>query len=199
MTPRRRQGFTLVEVLVALTAFALIATAGAALLSAGSNTRRAVKASADGLAGLQRTRALMASDFGQASVRRVRNADGGAEPQAFASGAEADGALLRLTRAGWINPGERPRPSLQQVEYRLVDGRLERRFFAHLDGARPEPVQVLLTDVQQAEVAFLSEGGETARWQATPARPLPDAVRVTLTLRSRGVVDQLFLVGIDRP
>jgi general secretion pathway protein J len=194
VTGPSRHGFTLVEVLIALLVFALIAAAGAALLSAAANARDAVKDSADRLAALQRTRSLLAADLGQAAPRRVRNADGRAEPQAFASGAEAEGALLRLTRTGWINPGDHPRASLQQVEYRLVDGRLERRFFARLDGARPEPVQVLLTDVRAAHVTFLSEGREDGVWRATPDRPMPEAVRITLTLPTYGVVSQLFLV-----
>lgn len=194
MSPLSRPGFTLVEVLVALLVFALIAAAGAALLSAAAGARDAVRDSADQLAALQRTRSLLAADLGQAASRRVRNADGRAEPQAFAAGAEAEGALLRLTRTGWINPGDHPRASLQQVEYRLVDGRLERRFFARLDGARPEPVQVLLTDVDGARVTFLSDGHEDGAWRATPDRPMPAAVRVTLTLPAYGEVSQLFLV-----
>ena len=35
--------------------------------------------------------------------------------------------ILVLARAGWSNPNGAPRPSLQRVEYRVVEGRLERR------------------------------------------------------------------------
>lgn len=191
-----RSGFTLVEVLVALLAFSLIAAAGAALLGAGLDSRESVSASARDLAALQRTRSLLWADLSQASRRRVRNADGSAEAQAFAAGSEAQGALLRLTRTGWINPGDEARASLQQVEYRLVDGRLERRFFARLDGARPEPVQVLLAEVSDVRLTFLSQGREGPAWRATADRPLPEAVRLTMTLPAYGVVSQLFPVGL---
>lgn len=193
MRPPRETGFTLVEVMVALLAFALMAAAGVALLSAAVATRDSVSASAKALADLQRARTLMAADIGQAAARRVREADGRPEPQAFAP--DAEGALLRLTRTGWINPAGEARASLQLVEYRVVEGRLERRFFGRLDGARPAPVQVLLTGVRDARVTFLSQGAETAAWAPTPDRPLPDAVRVTLTLPRYGVVSQLFLAG----
>lgn len=194
-----RTGFTLVEVLVALAVFALIASAGTAMLAATADARMSVKASAQRLGDFQRARALMRSDIGQATTRRVRNADGTSQTQAFGGASEAQGALLRLTRAGWSNPGDIPRPSMQQVEYRLVDGRLERRFFARLDGARPEPKQVLLTGVSRAGVVFLSKGVESTDWTGTPATPLPDAVRMDLDIKGYGRVSQLFLVGDGRP
>ena len=103
--------------------------------------------------------------------------------------------VLTLTRTGWTNPGERSRSSLQRVEYRLVEGRLERRVATHPDGARPGPPQVLYRGVRDLTVSFLRDGSEGPAWLPTPDRPLPDAVRVRATLDGYGVVDQLFLVG----
>ena len=191
----RRAGFTLVEVLVALAIFALIGGAGALVLSQAIDNRFAIKAATDRIADLQRARALMRSDIGQAVGRRTRTPTGRPIPQPMVTGAGTSEPLLVLTRAGWSNPGDDARPSLQRVEYRVVEDRLERRTSRFLDGSRPGPPQVLYRGVRAARVAFIRDGAEAPAYLASPDRPLPDAVRLMLDLDGYGAVDQLFLVG----
>jgi general secretion pathway protein J len=193
-----RAGFTLVEVLISLLIFALIAAAGAAVLSLSIDNRFAIKAAADRTADLQRTRALLRADLGQATARRTRGPTGRPQAQPITGTQMAGDAALTLTRAGWSNPGEQPRPSLQRVEYRLVEDRLERRVSTHLDGARPGPPQVLYRGVRDLSVSFMKDGTEAPAFITTSERPLPDAVRVVMTLEGYGPVDQLFLVGSGR-
>ena len=190
-----RSGFTLVEVLVALLIFALIAAAGSAVLSLSIDNRFAIKAATDRTADLQRMRSLLKADLGQAAARRSRGPTGRPMTQPMSGPAAPGDPVLVLTRAGWSNPGERARPSLQRVEYRLVDNRLERRVSTHLDGARPGPPQVLYRGVRDLTVSFLKDGTEAPAYLTTPDRLLPDAVRVRMTLDGYGPVEQLFLVG----
>ena len=193
-----RAGFTLIEVMIALLIFALLAAAGVLVLSQSIDNRFVVKAATDRTAELQRLRASLSADLGQAAPRRVRAANG--QP-AFSTilAAEAPGdPLLVLVRAGWSNPEGRPRASLQRVEYRLVEDRLERRVYPYLDGARPGPPQVLYQGVSAPALAFISEGAEAPRFLPSPGRPLPDAVRLDLTLEGYGPVRQLFVVGGGR-
>ena len=193
-----RSGFTLIEVMIALLIFALLAAAGVLVLSQSIDNRFVVKTATDRTAELQRLRASLSADLGQAAPRRVRAANG--QP-AFSTilAAEAPGdPLLVLVRAGWSNPDGRPRASLQRVEYRLVEDRLERRVYPYLDGARPGPPQVLYQGVSAPAVAFISEGAEAPRFLPSPGRPLPDAVRLDLTLEGYGPVRQLFVVGGGR-
>ncbi|MFC5373510.1 type II secretion system minor pseudopilin GspJ [Brevundimonas faecalis] len=193
-----RAGFTLVEVMVALLIFALLSAAGVLVLSQSIDNRFAVKAATDRTAELQRLRATLRADLGQAAPRRVRAADGQAALSPIL-GAEAPGdPLLVLVRAGWSNPDGRPRASLQRVEYRLVEDRLERRVYPYLDGARPGPPQVLYRGASAPALAFISEGAEAPRFIASPERPLPDAVRLDLTLEGYGPMRQLFVVGGGR-
>lgn len=192
---QKRAGFTLVEVLISLLIFALIAAAGAAVLSLSIDNRFAIKAASDRTGDLQRMRSLLKADLGQAAARRSRGPTGRPMPQAMTGPAAPGDPILVLTRAGWSNPGEQPRPSLQRVEYRLVEGRLERRVSSHLDGARPGPPQVLYKGVRDLAVSFLRDGTEAPAFITTPERPLPDAVRLTMTLDGYGRVEQLFLVG----
>ena len=190
-----RAGFTLLEVLVSLLIFALIAAAGAAVLGQTVDNRFAVKAASDRTADLQRMRSLLKADLGQAAARRSRGPTGRPMPQPMSGPAAPGDPLLVLTRAGWSNPGQRPRPSLQRVEYRLVEDRLERRVSSHLDGARPGAPQVLYRGVRDVAVGFIKDGGEAPAYIVTPDRPLPDAVRIRMTLDGYGPVEQLFLVG----
>lgn len=195
MTASPRAGFTLVEVLVSLLIFALIAAAGAAVLSLSIDNRFAIKAATDRTGDLQRMRSLLKADLGQASGRRSRGPTGRPTPQPMSGPAAPGDPALVLTRAGWTNPGEQPRPSLQRVEYRLVEDRLERRVAAHLDGARPGRPQVLYRGVRDLTVAFVRDGQEAPAYIVTAERPLPDAVRLRMTLDGYGPVEQLFLVG----
>jgi general secretion pathway protein J len=193
-----RSGFTLIEVMIALLIFALLATAGVLVLSQSIDNRFVVKKATDRTAQLQRLRATLRADLGQAAPRRVRVANG--QP-AFAPiiATEAPGdPLLVLVRAGWSNPDGRRRASLQRVEYQLVENRLERRVYPYLDGARPGPPQVLYQGVSAATLAFISAGAETPRFMPSPDRPLPEAVRLDLTLEGYGPVRQLFVVGGGR-
>lgn len=190
----RSPGFTLIEVLVALSIFAILAVAGVSVLAVSIDNRQSVEVANRATAGLQTTRALLRADLAQAVDRRVRDDQGRPEPQAF-SGGEGQ-RLLALTRAGWVNPGAEARPSMQRVEYWLVEGRLERRAQPLLDGAATLPPQVLQEGVRAAEIAFVDRGAESSTWTPTLDRARPQAVRLTLDTRDQGRVSQLFLVGV---
>lgn len=194
----RRAGFTLVEVLISLMIFAMLAAAGAAVLGVTIDNRFAVKAASDRVGDLQRMRSLMRADLGQATARRSRGTTGRPVPQPIVGAAAPGDPILTLTRAGWSNPGEQARPSLQRVEYRLVEDRLERRVSSHLDGARSGPPQVLYRGVRDVAVAFVRDGQEAPAFISSTDRPLPDAVRIGMTVQGYGRIDQLFLVGSGR-
>lgn len=185
-------GFTLIEVLVALVIFAMISSAGVAMLSFSVDNRMSVKAVSDRGSALQRTRQLLRADLGQAAPRSVRDSSGRTE-LAFAGG-QGD-RLISLTRAGWSNSDARPRPSLQRVDYRLVDGRLERVVHQQLDGGGFLAPQVLYEGVTGATVTFLSGGFESRTWPVNDQRQMPDAVRLDMTFEGYGPLTQWFLVG----
>lgn len=193
-----RSGFTLVEALVALMLFGLIAAAGTAVLSVSIDNRFAVRAATDRTAGLQRTRSLLKADLGQATSRRTRDRNGEPHPMALAGATAPGDPVLIVTRAGWSNADGAGRSSLQRVEYRLVGDRLERRVSPFLDGSRPGPPQLLLTGVTGLTVTFVQDGRETLIPTAGPTGRPPDALRVELTLDGYGRLTQLFLIGGGR-
>jgi len=189
------KGFTLVEMMVALLIFGLISAAGVAILSFSADNQQIVRARSHRLGEIQRARAALKADLAQAAQRRTRGEDGRAATQTFSGNGQASGGpLLTLVRRGWDNPDGAARASLQAVEYRLNEGRLERRARAALDGAAPRPPQVLLSGVREARVAFLAYGQWVETLPAGTHQPLPQAVRLDLTLEDYGELSQLFVV-----
>lgn len=189
------KGFTLVEMLVALLVFSLLAAAGVAVMGFAVDNQIAVRDRTDRLGQIQGSRALLKSDLDQAATRRTRGEDGIAARGPFEGGGE--GPLLVLTRRGWDNPDLEARSSLQYVEYDLVDGRLERRSRPALDGAPLGPPQILIDDVESARVTFFARGEWRDVWTPSPTAPLPQAVRLELALKDFGELTQLFLVPGD--
>lgn len=188
---RARAGFTLVEVMVALLIFGLLATAGVALLATSASNRESVKAASDAGADLVRLHRLLKTDLGQAVDRPVW--DGAGERPAL-SGLDGE-TLLTLTRAGWTASGG-DREALQRVEYRLVDGRLERRVRDSLDAGDWGPPQVLMQGVGTARVRFLTRGQRLERWPDETVRAsLPDAVEIEVQAPRFCIVPMAFMVG----
>lgn len=189
---RTRAGFTLVEVMVSLTVFALLAAASLALLNFSITNRAAVKDASEAGERLQRARQLLRADLSQATERGVRGPGGGGEPAMFGGEGER---MLVLTRAGWSNAEAAPRASLQRVEYAVTQGRLERRVHAALDGGGEPLVQVLMEDVDQARIGFVASGVTYPSWPAPGRATLPDAVTLEMTVPRFGPVTQWFLIG----
>ncbi|WP_296816590.1 type II secretion system minor pseudopilin GspJ [Brevundimonas sp.] len=187
-----RAGFTLVEMLVALAVFGLLAAAGVAVTGYAVRTQDAVAERSDRLAEFQRLRGLIKADLVQAAVRRTRGADGRSARQTF-QGSTSGQPLMALVRRGWENPDGDPRASVQYVEYSLNEGRLERRARAALDGAPLGEPQVLARDVAEARVAWMWRGQWIEAWEQAPPDATPQAVRLTLTIDGLGPVTQLFL------
>lgn len=189
------RGFTLVEVLVALVATALIAIATSALFDATLGQRAAQQDIADRLRRLQIARVQMAGDLDQVVLRPVRDPYGMRRPTAFEGGAPT--VMLTLVRGGWNNPGDaEPRASLQYVEYRVEDGALIRRARTRLDVTPDTPAQdaVLLRGIERAKITFFDGRQWVDRWRVGGSDPagLPSAVALDMTVTGLGDLRQLF-------
>lgn len=188
-------GFTLIELMVALLIFGLLASAGVMLLTGSVNAQGAVKQHLDDMALVQRASAAMTADLAQALPRISRNAEGNFVPAFWGQG-ETDRPLILFVRGGWSNLGDAPRPTLQKIEYWLEDGRLVRIAYPMLDGAEPGEPAPLLEDV--VEVAFRyrdHKGAWRDDWQPSQPDLLPKAVEMRVTRAAHAPLTLLFIVG----
>lgn len=194
------RGFTLLELLVALSIFALIS----ALAYGGMNRvlaqRVQTEEKADKLQKLQITYTIFERDFAQLVNRPVRNAYGNTL-EALVGSDGIDG--VELTRAGRANPAGFRRSSLQRVRYAAEDDKLLRQAWKVLDRSPDSEAvqQVLYEPLQAFSLRYLDQ---TDQWRetwppvvsttaatSTPAG-LPRVVEVTLESKDFGKLVWLF-------
>ena len=196
-TIRSAAGFTLLELLVALAIFSLIAVMSYNGLKVVLNTQAATEIQADALAEMQKVYLLMQRDIEQVVPRPIRDEYGDEQPALTGDDA------LQLTRGGWSNPAGRLRSSLQRVGYAFEDRNLVRYSWAVLDRAQDsEPGrQVLVGDIEEMTIRYLAANNEwQERWPNplavaevnAPATGLPRAVEVTLEHERFGPLIWLF-------
>ncbi len=190
-------GFTLVEVMIALMIFGMIAAAGVALLAFSVRAQGATDAALDDNAALNRLVAIMTADLAQAQDRPTRDVAGTRFP-AFSGDRNAQ-PMLRLVRGGWANPDQAPRATVQKVEYRLTGQGIERLAYPALDGAAPLPPALLVDDVQEVRLRFRYAGAWSDTWQGDQRAALPQAMELTLVRAGGRSYRLLFLVGTGAP
>jgi general secretion pathway protein J len=193
------QGFTLVELMVALFIFALISAAGVTLLSYSVSAQASAGTRLDEVAALRRVGAILTADLAQAAPRISR--DGSGAPQvAFEGGTGAPSEVaLAFVRRGWRNDGATARSSLQKVEYRLVDDRLERRVWDMVDGGEPRSPSTVLSGVRALKLRYRTDAIWRERWDTARPGAMPKAVEAIIDIQGLGPVRQVFLAGTGYP
>lgn len=162
----RPDGFTLVELIVSLALFALIAVAGLALVDSVLGVEGRTSARLDRLSDVQRTMMVVQGDLDQIAGGEVTG----------------EGATLRFRRAA---PGLGGVPV--EVVYAVRGGVLVRQ-----TGGVP---QVLLTGVGALGWRFF-DGNWIERWPRADAKAWPRAVAMELTLADRGPVRRVVALPV---
>lgn len=197
-----QSGFTLIEVLIAVFALALLLTAGGTMLTSALAGQAAVQASSDSLRQLQITRGHLSADINNALPRGTEILRFGTGQQSFFGGrANREGVILGLVRGGWTNVRKREaRGDLVTVEYEVENGDLVRRVWLRPDRTRftPSFEEAILSGVQDVDVTFFASGQPANEWDyveinGTPL--LPQTVTVSITLENGHMSVQKFLVG----
>ena len=196
------KGFTLLELLVALAIFGLLAAMSYGGLQAVLNQQWHTEQAADRLAELQKMYLLMQRDIEQLVPRLVRNEFGDAQQPLVGDDS------LQLTRGGWRNPAGRQRSTLQRVGYAYEEQQLVRYAWSVLDRAQDsEPLKQPLTeDVERMQLRYL-DGNDVwkEQWPDTSGSvgtdvaadrsefpELPKALEVTIEHKTFGTLVWLF-------
>jgi len=193
------KGFTLLELLVALAIFAVMAAAIYSSLAMLIRTSDRLDQAGKSLKELQQAMQTMGRDLGQVSNRPVRGPYDSELPPLLWPGTEEQ---LEMTSGGRRNPLGQARCSLQRVAFRLRGGKLERLSWPVLDQAQDSApfIQPLLDGVRSFEVSFLAGRDRTfPEWPPAIPPPeitaLPRAVRVVMEVDGWGRLERIFLLA----
>ncbi|HLV77038.1 MAG TPA: type II secretion system minor pseudopilin GspJ [Marinobacter sp.] len=197
MNPRRfaqaapQRGFTLMEMLIAVTITAVIGLGVWQVVSGVVKSRDRVNELADEFDNLQKTMLFLERDITQVVNRPVRDVYGDFE---LALSTRDDAFVLKITRQGWRNPLGLRRSSLQRVAWEFTGTELRRRYWPVLDEGQEDSSRdlLLLEDLLELEIRFIDHrGNRHEHWpsdeamaslslEGRPAIPLPRGMEITL-------------------
>ncbi len=191
----KRNGFTLVEMMVALFIFAMLSVAGVIMLRTAVDSDEITAENLGQMASMQRFVSLMEADLSQALPRTSRDEAGSREAAFSSETGGPDAAFLRFTRGGQSNINGEARSNLERVEYRLTDGNLERWRYRMTDGGSIDRPAILISKIGSLEVRFRDKRGLwSSRWETERLADMPRAVEIEFEQEGRRY-RHLFLVG----
>lgn len=189
---RSGRGFTLIEVLVSLAIFAVVAAIVFPALLEFLNARERLDAKHKQIINLQKTFLFLAKDLRFAANRLGKNEYG---DEGKATLIVADDILLEVTaQYPDLNLGGLNVP--RRVRWQLDDGQLQRLQYPVMDPDSDTRVlkQSLLNDVQEVEIelSMVEEGRDNTSRRWNEEKRLPDMISVRITLENDVQYHRLF-------
>lgn len=202
--PINSKGFTLLELMIAISIFSMLAVGSYTLLSAEITAQDRLQKHSSHLYHWQKGMRRLQSDFSQAQPRMIREEYG--DKQAAFKGRRDE---VSFTRAGWANPLQHSRSTLQRIGYEVDSDdngqrHLWRIYWPVLDrGQDSEPVrQKLLTDIDEIDIRYRDIDGKWFdKWPPQSFdlnkrdKDLPVAVKMTLDSESLGEITRIFAIN----
>ena len=130
---KKDKGFTLLELVVAMAVFAIMAAIAYSGLNNVLLARSQTEQHSKSLQQLQMAMNWVARDIEQTVDRGVRSEYGELMPPLI--GNDFEGYLIEFTRSGWRNPANHARSNMQRVAYAVRDEKLLRAYWRVLDRA----------------------------------------------------------------
>ena len=190
------KGFTLLEILVAITVFSIMSIVALSGIKSIMDSQVLTNEVVNRIKQLQKTFFYLEQDIRYTLERNIRNEFGDPVPALVASNAGTQG--LALTRMGVSNPQGLQRSSLIRVRYLIRDNTLVRSRYRVLDGAADIDSinRKLINQLEELEFRFLQANNEwTDTWP--PINPianqtlLPRAIEIVITHETMGKITRI--------
>jgi general secretion pathway protein J len=196
-TNRHQTGFTLLEILVAVSIFSIMSVVALTGIKVILDSQEATNRVAVQIKSLQNTFFYFDQDLRYAIARDIRDEFGDTQAAMVADNAGPQG--LALTRMGIGNLQGSKRSSMARVRYWLKEDTLIRSRYKTLDRAgEPQSLdRALMENVEELEFRFL---GANKEWQPSwpPLNPtanqgaLPRAIEINLTHEQMGKITRII-------
>lgn len=194
---RQINGFTLLEILVSISIFAIISVIALTGLKTIIDAQEITNKVADQMKELQSTMFYLEQDIRFAINREIRDEFGDTRPAVLAGNTGITG--LSLTRAGLRNPLGLSRSNMIRVHYRLRDNALMRSQYRNLD-RRSETDKFerqLMSNVDDLEFRFLDSNHQWVNfWPPVKTQGsqtnLPKAIEITISQQYLGKITRLI-------
>ena len=197
MPSRTQSGFTLLEILVAASIFAIMSVIAITGIKSVLDAQESTNKVANLMRSLQNTLFYLEQDLQYVSNRNIRDEYGDEQTAIKAGSSGIQG--LAITRAGIRNPQGLKRSNLVRIRYWLDNNTLIRSRYKSLDrGPDNETIDRKLIDqIDEIEFRFLNnENKWIGFWpqpvQQNTAQELPRAVEITLTHIELGKIKRLI-------
>ena len=189
LTYSKQQGFTLLEILIALAIFAVMSMMAYAGLAAMLDSRASTVPRAQQLAQLQTTLYLLNEDLSQVIKRPIRDQLGSSEP-AFSIGRGNEILVFTRTVPSWLaNSSE---TNLLRVSYSLEKEALYRRVWTIPDRTQQTEYRRRKLLVTQG-VTIKVFSAKTKTWGEVVGE-IPQALDISFKLDGLGSVHRTFLI-----
>lgn len=198
MSSCHEKGFTLLEVLIAISIFALISLSSFTIFDTVLSSDEIAKQRSARHNELHRAFLIIERDIIQIARRGMR-ISGEAPLDNFLQTSEgdslADEQALAFVRHGWTNPNLLlPRSDMQAVAYRISETTLERLHFNFVDavvGEEPK-IRPLITNISAVAFEFYDGKAWLETWSNNN---LPLAIAIEIETKDYGDIRRQFLVA----
>jgi general secretion pathway protein J len=194
---KQHSGFTLIEIMVALAVFAILATITASVMYQAFDTRDRVNTKANILNEIQFALTVITHDTEQVIERAVHGNEARLFPPFI-----GQTSYLEFTRAGFVNPNSREhRSTLQRIAYLCIDHQFIRRTWNALDTIHRDEYldHRLIKHLDECRFSYLSNSRQILQeWREYAIQPnqkketLPIAIQITFTPHGMGNMSLLF-------
>ena len=196
---KNNAGYTLIEVIIALAVFALLAVMSTSAIYHTFNTRARLAAQTDTLNKLQLAVIRIRRDTEQWVERSTRGNEGRMFPAII-----GESNYVEFTRTGLVNANDETRSTLERVAYVCLKSKLIIRTFEMLDGPNRKKYeyQMLIDNLNSCSFSYLSPKRENLpEWQifsiqnnTNERSVLPMALIINIEPINQGALKLLFVI-----